>query len=92
MRRCPNCDYDLSNLIALTNIPTLSERNTLETQAQAQAVEPGTPDDSAANEYDGGETDCLILRNGEDKSYAENVAGAMPKIPDYSLAARLETN
>jgi hypothetical protein len=68
MRRCPNCDYDLSNPAALTDIPTLGEQNTLETQAPAQAVDPGTPDDSAANEYDECETDCLILRDGEDKS------------------------
>ena len=68
MRRCPNCDFDLSNPAPLTDIPTLGEQNTLETQAQAQAVDPGTPDDSAANEYDEFETDCLILRDGGDKS------------------------
>jgi hypothetical protein len=70
MLRCPNCDYDLSNPAALTNIPTLSEQNTLKTQAQAQAqaVEPGTSDDSAANEYDEGGADCPTLRGGEDKS------------------------
>jgi len=61
--------------------PTLSERNTLETraQAQAQAVDPSIPDDSATSESDKGEMDCLILRDGEDKSSTENVAGAMPK-------------
>ena len=70
MRRCPNCDYDLSNPAVLTNVPTFGKQNSLETQAQAQvqAVEPGTPDGSAANEYDDGETDCLILRDEEDKS------------------------
>jgi hypothetical protein len=70
IRKCPNCDCDLSNPAVLTNIPTFSERNSLETQAQAQAqvVEPGTPDDSAASEYDDSETDCLILRDEEDKS------------------------
>jgi len=64
MRRCPNCDYNLSNPAPLTDIPTLGEQNTLETQA----VDPGTPDDSAANEYDECETDWLILRDSEDKS------------------------
>jgi hypothetical protein len=68
MHRCPNCDYGLSIPTVLTIIPAFSERNSLETQAQAQAVEPGTPDDSAAKEDDEGETDCLILRDGEDKS------------------------
>jgi hypothetical protein len=68
--RCPNCDYDLSNPAMLTEITPFRERSPCETQAQtqAQAMEPGALDDWAANEYDEGEADCLIVRDSEDKS------------------------
>jgi hypothetical protein len=64
IRRCPNCDYDLNSPAPLNHITDFGGQ----TRLPAQLHEPDAEAGSLANEFDETETDCLILKDGEDRS------------------------
>lgn len=64
IRRCPKCDYDLCSPAPLNHPTDVGDR----TGPPAQLQEPRGEAGSLANEYDETETDCLILKDGENKS------------------------
>jgi hypothetical protein len=67
-RRCPNCDFDLSSRTAA--LPAIPQDFGAQKMLHAeQAREQDTEAvGSLANEYDEAETDCLILKDGEDQN------------------------
>lgn len=64
IRRCPNCDYDLSQAAALRVIGDFQDQD----EAQEQVPEPHEDATSVPSEHAENETDCLILKDEEDKS------------------------
>jgi hypothetical protein len=65
IHRCPNCNHDLSASVDVTHITDFGRQDEIQVQQRQSDTGAGT---SAANEYDEAETDCLILRDGADKS------------------------
>jgi hypothetical protein len=67
IRRCPNCDHDLGARVEAAHVPDFGHQNEIQVREREPVPDTGAGS-SAANEYDEAETDCLILRDGEDKS------------------------